>query len=131
MADLDPRERRGRPRPVGLVAQRAVAALCISSRGCGHTFQVRTPRGLERLNAFADAVVAIAITLLILPLVDIAVSYHGDLGALLDAHGLAAGVGSAGRGAWGFMAAGGRRGVRRRCRRAGRRTVPGPGAAAR
>jgi len=47
---------------------------------------VRTPRGLERLNAFADAVVAIAITLLILPLVDISVSYHGDLGALLAAH---------------------------------------------
>jgi uncharacterized membrane protein len=47
---------------------------------------VRTPRGLERLNAFADAVVAIAITLLILPLVDISATYRGDLGALLSHH---------------------------------------------
>src|SRR5436309_11172036 len=48
----------------------AVAAACISAAAAGRTSRVRTPRGLERLNAFADAVVAIAITLLILPLVD-------------------------------------------------------------
>jgi uncharacterized membrane protein len=47
---------------------------------------VRTPRGLERLTAFADAVVAIAITLLILPLVDIAASTHRDLDALMTVH---------------------------------------------
>jgi uncharacterized membrane protein len=47
---------------------------------------VRTSRGFERLNAFADAVVAIAITLLILPLVDISASDHGNLGTLLADH---------------------------------------------
>jgi uncharacterized membrane protein len=41
---------------------------------------------LERLNAFADAVVAIAITLLILPLVEISASEHGNLDALLANH---------------------------------------------
>ena len=36
----------------------------------------RTERGLDRLVAFTDAVVAIAITLVVLPLVDIAASGH-------------------------------------------------------
>ena len=36
-----------------------------------------TTRGLERLTAFSDAVVAIAITLLVLPLVDLATAESG------------------------------------------------------
>jgi uncharacterized membrane protein len=38
---------------------------------------VRTERGFERLMTFADAVVAIALTLLVLPLVDIATHLDG------------------------------------------------------
>lgn len=47
--------------------------------------QIRTERGLDRLVNFSDATVAIAITLLILPLVD-AASQIGDepFGAFLD-----------------------------------------------
>jgi uncharacterized membrane protein len=46
---------------------------------------VRTERGLDRLIAFADAVVAIAITLLVLPLVDVlgSAAPDKDLGAVL------------------------------------------------
>lgn len=43
-----------------------------SPRGGSNTARVRTQRGLERIVVFADAVVAIACTLLVLPLVDLA-----------------------------------------------------------
>lgn len=47
----------------------------------------RTSRGLDRLVNFSDATVAIAITLLILPLVDIATEVDTEsLGTLLHAH---------------------------------------------
>jgi uncharacterized membrane protein len=46
---------------------------------------VRTERGLDRLVTFLDAIVAIAITLLVLPLVDVlaTAAADADLGALL------------------------------------------------
>ncbi len=48
---------------------------------------MRTERGLQRLVNFSDAVVAIAITLLILPLVDLASGIGSDgLGAFLHHH---------------------------------------------
>lgn len=50
---------------------------------------VRTTRGLERLVTFVDAVVAIAITLLVLPLVDLAREVqgaHADVSGVLSAH---------------------------------------------
>ncbi|MCM6763071.1 TMEM175 family protein [Rathayibacter sp. ZW T2_19] len=53
------------------------------------TRPVRTARGLDRLVGFADATVAIAITLLVLPLVELAPRIAADGGgvaALLDDH---------------------------------------------
>jgi uncharacterized membrane protein len=48
---------------------------------------VRTERGLDRLVTFLDAVVAIAITLLVLPLVELlGEDRPDDLGTLLDDH---------------------------------------------
>jgi uncharacterized membrane protein len=48
---------------------------------------VRTERGLDRLVTFLDAIVAIAITLLVLPLVDLlAEGAHDDLAGLLRDH---------------------------------------------
>jgi uncharacterized membrane protein len=53
----------------------------------GHQPALRTERGLDRLVTFLDAVVAIAITLLVLPLVDV-LGERGDddLGTLLGDH---------------------------------------------
>ncbi len=49
---------------------------------------MRTPRGLERILLFTDAVVAIAITLLVLPLVDLVPEIRGaSVGTLLSDHG--------------------------------------------
>jgi uncharacterized membrane protein len=49
---------------------------------------VRTERGLDRLITFLDAVVAIAITLLVLPLIEVLGEGAGDdLGAVLVDHG--------------------------------------------
>lgn len=47
---------------------------------------MRTERGFSRLVGFSDGVVAIAITLLILPLVDAASDYSGDVGAFVLNH---------------------------------------------
>jgi uncharacterized membrane protein len=45
-----------------------------------------TPRGLDRLVTFADAVVAIAITLLVLPLVDLSDVHGSSVSHLLSEH---------------------------------------------
>ena len=47
---------------------------------------MRTVHGYSRLVGFSDGVVAIAITLLILPLVESASDFHGDVGGFLAAH---------------------------------------------
>jgi uncharacterized membrane protein len=58
-----------------------------AAQGDGHRPALRTERGLDRLVTFLDAVVAIAITLLVLPLVDV-LGERGDddLGTLLGHH---------------------------------------------
>ncbi|CAN5479305.1 TMEM175 family protein [soil metagenome] len=47
---------------------------------------MKTPHGYSRLVGFSDGVVAIAITLLILPLVDAASDYDGDTGTFVMEH---------------------------------------------
>jgi uncharacterized membrane protein len=50
------------------------------------TGQLRTERGFSRIVGFSDGVVAIAITLLVLPLVTAAAAHQSDVGAFLVAN---------------------------------------------
>lgn len=52
----------------------------------GKTPRVKSLEGVRRLSTFADAVVAIAMTLLVLPLVDLPSESTSSLGSLLSDH---------------------------------------------